>query len=201
MLGGTQRRSFAFDSNVENSGSTARDHLANERTFLAWARTGLGFLGAGTALFAAYFFQVAQDGRGGSTARARPPGGGGPYVDDPVEPPYVLEAFEDIVPACALLWTNGLLFLGYSIRRYFAVAAALEQGRFRIAKGSLVFVTGTTGLLTGLSLAIVYAVGKAGSRDAGDAADQVLRRLRTLRGVRAGESSAGGGAGLGDPRR
>ena len=27
---------------VKNSGSTARDHLANERTFLAWLRTSLG---------------------------------------------------------------------------------------------------------------------------------------------------------------
>jgi len=39
---------------LENSGSIARDILATERTFLAWARTGLGFVGAGTALFAAY---------------------------------------------------------------------------------------------------------------------------------------------------
>lgn len=30
---------------VKNTGSTARDHLANERTFLAWSKTGLGFLG------------------------------------------------------------------------------------------------------------------------------------------------------------
>jgi uncharacterized membrane protein YidH (DUF202 family) len=39
---------------VENTGSIARDILAAERTFLAWARTGLGFVGAGSALFAAY---------------------------------------------------------------------------------------------------------------------------------------------------
>lgn len=26
----------------ENTGSTARDHLANERTYLAWLRTGFG---------------------------------------------------------------------------------------------------------------------------------------------------------------
>ena len=26
---------------VENSGSVARDHLANERTFLAWLRTAI----------------------------------------------------------------------------------------------------------------------------------------------------------------
>ena len=39
---------------MDNQGSVARDILAAERTFLAWARTGLGFVGAGSALFAAY---------------------------------------------------------------------------------------------------------------------------------------------------
>ena len=39
-----------FSSVVPNSGSTARDHLANERTFLAWARTGLTFVGLGVAI-------------------------------------------------------------------------------------------------------------------------------------------------------
>lgn len=31
---------------IENSGSTARDHLANERTYLAWIRTSLSLVGA-----------------------------------------------------------------------------------------------------------------------------------------------------------
>jgi putative membrane protein len=31
----------------ENTGSYARDHLANERTFLAWLRTALAFMGLG----------------------------------------------------------------------------------------------------------------------------------------------------------
>ena len=39
---------------VPNKGSIARDVLAAERTFLAWSRTGLGFVGAGSAMFAAY---------------------------------------------------------------------------------------------------------------------------------------------------
>lgn len=32
---------------TENTGSRARDHLANERTFLAWLRTALAFIGLG----------------------------------------------------------------------------------------------------------------------------------------------------------
>ena len=34
----------------DNLGSLARDHLANERTFLAWVRTGLAVIGLGVLL-------------------------------------------------------------------------------------------------------------------------------------------------------
>lgn len=35
---------------LKNTGSVARDLLASERTFLAWTRTGLGFIALGIAL-------------------------------------------------------------------------------------------------------------------------------------------------------
>lgn len=35
---------------LPNTGSVARDLLASERTFLAWTRTGLGFIALGVAL-------------------------------------------------------------------------------------------------------------------------------------------------------
>lgn len=35
---------------VANEGSIARDHLANERTYLAWLRTGLGSAALGAAV-------------------------------------------------------------------------------------------------------------------------------------------------------
>lgn len=35
---------------LKNTGSLARDLLASERTFLAWTRSGLGFIGLGVAL-------------------------------------------------------------------------------------------------------------------------------------------------------
>lgn len=34
----------------DNTGSEARDHLANERTFLAWVRTALAVIGLGVLL-------------------------------------------------------------------------------------------------------------------------------------------------------
>ncbi|KAL6054777.1 DUF202 domain-containing protein [Balamuthia mandrillaris] len=43
--------STLFSNNItENKGSHARDHLANERTFLAWLRTALGAIGLGVAV-------------------------------------------------------------------------------------------------------------------------------------------------------
>lgn len=35
---------------LENTGAVARDHLANERTFLAWLRTSLAFASIGVAI-------------------------------------------------------------------------------------------------------------------------------------------------------
>ena len=45
---------FSRFQTIPNKGSIARDLMAAERTMLAWARTGLGFVGAGSGLFAAY---------------------------------------------------------------------------------------------------------------------------------------------------
>jgi uncharacterized membrane protein YidH (DUF202 family) len=42
---------FRFATPVlKNTGSVARDHLASERTYLAWIRTGLGFVALGIAI-------------------------------------------------------------------------------------------------------------------------------------------------------
>ena len=35
---------------IENTDSLAREHLANERTFLSWLRTGVTLMGVGVAL-------------------------------------------------------------------------------------------------------------------------------------------------------
>ena len=43
----TQRRLLVRRELRKNEGSLARDHLANERTFLSWVRTSLAFVGLG----------------------------------------------------------------------------------------------------------------------------------------------------------
>ncbi|CAN6671447.1 hypothetical protein TRVA0_044S01068 [Trichomonascus vanleenenianus] len=45
---------------LENTGATARDHLANERTFLAWLRTSLAFASIGVAVTQFFRLNIAQ---------------------------------------------------------------------------------------------------------------------------------------------
>ena len=44
----------------KNTGSVARDHLASERTYLAWTRTGLGFVALGIAIERFSRFELAE---------------------------------------------------------------------------------------------------------------------------------------------
>ncbi|MCJ1408507.1 hypothetical protein MMC19_002582 [Ptychographa xylographoides] len=44
----------------KNTGSIARDHLASERTFLTWLRTGLGFIALGIAVERFSRFEVSH---------------------------------------------------------------------------------------------------------------------------------------------
>ena len=112
---------------VKNSGSTARDHLANERTFLAWSKTGLGFLGAGTGIFTAYSFN---------------------YSESDVMSVHPMR----IVPAVLLLLTNGGALLGYGTYRYLSVKSALCSGNFIINKNGLFCIILTTSFSTLLAL-------------------------------------------------
>ena len=48
-LGSLKLLLMANETTLKPQGS-ARDHLANERTFLAWVRTALGFIGLGVLL-------------------------------------------------------------------------------------------------------------------------------------------------------
>lgn len=161
---------------VRNSGSTARDHLANERTFLAWARTGLGFLTAGTGLFT-FYHQFDSD----SDRRRRPPQPSPPraavralnesaatapinekhakeqsHVSARVTEHFASLAPNRILPACALLWANGAGLLGFSTYRYFTVQDSLIKGKFLVAKGGLTSMILATAVSTVGAVYVVY---------------------------------------------
>lgn len=131
------------DNSVPNTGSVARDLLATERTFLAWARTGLGFVGAGSAMFAAYHrnqsFEMLT---AGSDSPSKP-------AD---KPPGTIRM--DVMWPSSILIGNGAFLLLFATRRYVRVVKALQSDRFPLdTKGTLaaVFVT-AVGTISSLGL-------------------------------------------------
>ncbi|ATY65305.1 hypothetical protein A9K55_004489 [Cordyceps militaris] len=121
----------------KNTGSVARDHLASERTYLAWTRTGLGFvaLGMGVERFSR-FEAVAL----GDAAKARRTAGG--------------EHDEARDETGSRLLVGTLLALGtgcmvYATKRYFSVLGALEKGEFRPAYQGVAAMGALLGALGG----------------------------------------------------
>eukprot|EP00285_Hemiselmis_virescens_P012882 CAMPEP_0173400548 /NCGR_PEP_ID=MMETSP1356-20130122/48202_1 /TAXON_ID=77927 ORGANISM="Hemiselmis virescens, Strain PCC157" /NCGR_SAMPLE_ID=MMETSP1356 /ASSEMBLY_ACC=CAM_ASM_000847 /LENGTH=146 /DNA_ID=CAMNT_0014360497 /DNA_START=53 /DNA_END=493 /DNA_ORIENTATION=+ len=118
---------------VENSGSTARDHLANERTFLAWCRTGMSFLGAGIALFSSYEL---LDDRGTSLHADSGKG--------------VCQGGWRVIEPAGLMILNSGVFVTYATVHYFRVQRALARGMFpqnKIGLVSVVLATSSSSLL------------------------------------------------------
>lgn len=91
---------------LKNTGSVARDMLASERTFLAWARSGLGFIALGIALEKVEAFAKIS-----------------PHL-------LQLEGSHNRV-AAAVLVASGSLCVGHGTQRYFKSLQLLQQGLFQ----------------------------------------------------------------------
>ena len=91
---------------LKNTGSLARDLLASERTFLAWTRTGLGFIALGVALEKVEAFAAIS--------------------------PTLLHLENSRTKAAAgVLVASGALCVAHGTHRYFRVMRLLQQGLFQ----------------------------------------------------------------------
>jgi len=144
---------------VENTGSTARDHLANERTFLSWCNTGMTFFGAGVALFSSFeLFDensttrtgVIGSSSGGMTLRSRLSGSLNPLC--PRDTNHKPAGGWKVVEAASLLVLNGAIFVSYATFQYFRVQRALKAGMFPQNKYGVLAVVGSTGSISVLAL-------------------------------------------------
>jgi uncharacterized membrane protein YidH (DUF202 family) len=148
---------------VSNTGSIARDVLAAERTFLAWSRTGLGFVGGGSAMFAAYHrYQIFLN------EEERPTGAHRQAIQKKTDQKSNFDTAQFnvadkptdgrkfIYPASALLVANGAFLLAFATRRYLRTVSLLQNGQFLVdTRGTLIAVMGTA-LSTVTSLVLVF---------------------------------------------
>ena len=123
---------------LSNTGSTARDHLASERTLLAWVRTGLGFIALGIAverfnqLDLAELIPVKQ---GANNKRRRSSGEEHRSHNDR----------SDVLVGALLGTGSGSIM--YGTTRYFSNMKMLERGLFKPAYHGAAFLgVGVAGL-------------------------------------------------------
>ncbi|KFH70261.1 hypothetical protein MVEG_03112 [Podila verticillata NRRL 6337] len=105
---------------LENKGSIARDHLANERTYLAWLRSSLSLITVGVAV--TQLFRLQNTGS---------------------SPNALIKVSELGRPLGGSFICLGILFLWLGTSRYFHNQTVLSYGQFPASRGSVVLATVT----------------------------------------------------------
>jgi putative membrane protein len=111
--------------------SRARTHLANERTFLAWLRTGLGLIVLGLA--AAQFIEVDRD---------------------------LVPGMRAVSDFAGILIIVGAAIVLIGCARYFQGRDQIEAAHFQPAGRGIAAATGLVGAIAVLSLVLVYLLGR-----------------------------------------
>ncbi|KAH8881239.1 hypothetical protein GQ53DRAFT_754539 [Thozetella sp. PMI_491] len=125
----------------QNTGSVARDHLASERTFLAWIRTGLGFVALGIAI--ERFSQLDL-----KELLAPRTGPGDDDARDAEERRHDKDQSQMLVGALMGMGSGSIV---YGTARYFSNLRLLEQGQFKPAyHGAAVLAASVAGLAGGV---------------------------------------------------
>ncbi|KAG6270137.1 hypothetical protein E4U22_001597 [Claviceps purpurea] len=133
---------------LENKGSVARDHLALERTFLAWLRTSLAFASIGIAVTQLFRLNTSLSDTGGS--------------DDPS---FGSGSSHSNATLRRLGKPLGATFLGISIltlllgaRRYFVAQSWVIRGKFPASRGTVVLVAVVALAIMLVSLVVVIVI-------------------------------------------
>ncbi|KAG0366789.1 hypothetical protein BGX24_003536 [Mortierella sp. AD032] len=104
---------------LENKGSIARDHLANERTYLAWLRTSLSLITVGVAVTQLFRLQTTDANN------------------------QLIQVSEMGRPLGGSFIALGMLFLWLGTSRYFHNQSVLSYGQFPASRGSVILATVT----------------------------------------------------------
>ncbi|SZF03088.1 unnamed protein product [Blumeria hordei] len=132
---------------LENKGSVARDHLALERTFLAWLRTSLAFSSLGIAITQLFRLKTNLD---------------RPHGSEPQPSQDRLRQMGKPLGTTFLVVSIIILILGS--HRYFECQHWVVQGKFPVSRGSIISVMALSFALIVASLMIVIVVGPSPSK-------------------------------------
>ncbi|KAF4594823.1 DNA-binding protein SMUBP-2 [Ophiocordyceps camponoti-floridani] len=124
---------------LDNNGSVARDHLALERTFLAWLRTSLAFASIGVAVTQLFRLNTSlADDEGGRTDS------------------LALRRMGKPLGATFLAISILTLLMGF--RRYFHGQEWVMRGKFPASRGTVVLVAGLAVAVMMVSLVVVVVI-------------------------------------------
>ncbi|KAE8364298.1 hypothetical protein BDV27DRAFT_128594 [Aspergillus caelatus] len=147
---------------LENKGSVARDHLALERTFLAWLRTSLAFASIGIAITQLFRLNSSSSSTSGAdySSQALPPLLSPPFYD-----PTTIRVTATSERLRSIGKPLGTTFIGVSLvilligfHRYFESQYWIIRGKFPASRGSVAVIAFVAAALIIAALVVILAI-------------------------------------------
>ncbi|KIO02735.1 hypothetical protein M404DRAFT_113878, partial [Pisolithus tinctorius Marx 270] len=128
---------FKLSLVLENKGNVARDHLASERTYLAYVRTSLACASAGVALVQLFALSSSSSSTTSSQGTTN------------------TQKFARPLGVTVVVFGITILILG--LTRYFTVQAAMLRGRFPVARTTITLISVALAALVSVVMGILLA--------------------------------------------
>ncbi|CAO2651889.1 Nn.00g001720.m01.CDS01 [Neocucurbitaria sp. VM-36] len=138
---------------LENKGSVARDHLALERTFLAWLRTSLSFASIGIAITQLFRLNSSLSDKSSHAASSSSQLPLADISTASASPHARIRHLGKPLGATFIGISIVMLFIGF--HRYFEAQHYVIRGKFPASRGSIMVVSAISGALIASSLVVI----------------------------------------------